>query len=122
MTSSTISPIVTEILYGTPVPVTRKIVQLGQPAVNGDIIPLLGTPMYDSDIWDAPDYPYDEEYERYLDKQNSLLKTRERRRCYECGETGIGLMRHVVRHTVVSEHFDPTEGYVLDCGHTTIDC
>lgn len=109
-------------IHGDVISVTRKIVELGQPALNGDIIPLLGTPMYGSDIWDVPDYPYDEEYERYLDKQNSILKTRERRRCYQCGETGKGLMRRVLGHTTVSEHFDPTLGYRLVCGHTTIDC
>jgi len=121
MTRTLIDPDVTEILYGTPVPVTRRIVQLGQAPYNGDIVPLLGE-SDNSEIWDAPDYPYDEEYERYLDKQNSILKTRERRRCYQCGESGIGKMRHVIGHTVVSQHFDPTEAYNLDCGHTAIDC
>lgn len=109
-------------VHGDVIPVTRKIVELGQPAINGDIIPLLGVSLSESDFWDIPDYPYDEEYERYLDKQNSILKTRERRRCYQCGETGIGRMRHVISHCVVSQHFDPTEAYNLDCGHTAIDC
>lgn len=40
MTTTLIDPIVTEILYGTPVPVTRRYVQLGQAPINGDIIPL----------------------------------------------------------------------------------
>lgn len=116
-----ISPEVTEILYGTPVPVTRKIVELGQPAVNGDIV-LMSDVADESDIWQEDGYPYDEEYERFLAKQESILKTRERRRCYQCGETGKGLVRRVLGHTTVSEHFDPTLGYRLVCGHTTIDC
>lgn len=31
---------VTEILYGRPVPVTRKVVEFGQPCLNGDIVTL----------------------------------------------------------------------------------
>lgn len=108
-------------LHGDVIPVSRRYVENGEISFNGDIVLMSG----ETDIWPDPDYPLtqdDLDYEAYCLKQASILKTRERRRCYTCGESGIGRMRHVTGHFVTSKHFDPTEAYRLDCGHSTIDC
>ncbi len=128
--------------HGDTIPVFPRVVQFGQIGelhqeyLNGDIVLMPGgmvilteadidAMLDNSDIWPDPDYPLtqdDLDYEAHCLKQASILKTRERRRCYTCGESGIGRMRRVTGHFVTSKHFDPTEAYRLDCGHSTIDC
>lgn len=60
-------------------------------------------------------------YERWVQSQQDLMKTRARRRCYECRPV-TGRIRRVTGTFVTGRDFDPTTAYRLVCGHDTIDC
>lgn len=76
----------------------------------------------DLDYVEEYDPIYDDpKYIRYCERQEMILRTRERRRCYDCVPI-TGRVRRVVSKFVVAEHFDPTQAYNLTCGHAAIDC
>lgn len=86
---------------------------------------------YDTRHMDGADAGPDEGYgyyctdgtcDCYLDHRPQPLRTRERRRCYDCGPVLVGHMRRVIGHFVTQPRFDPTTAYRLACGHSTIDC
>lgn len=58
-----------------------------------------------------------EEHEAH---QAAIVRTRERRRCFDCRPIK-GRIRRVVGHFTTQAHFDPTAAYHLSCGHATID-
>ena len=64
-------------------------------------------------------YPYDQAYLDHLAREATILRTRERRRCYDC-TPWTGATRRVTGHLTVNPA-DPTRGYRLTCGHVTID-
>ena len=62
----------------------------------------------------------DPDYVAYLEHEAAILRTRSRRRCYDCRPL-VGRIRRVTREFVCNP-VDPTTAYRLVCGHSTIDC
>ncbi len=60
------------------------------------------------------------EYVAHCAREAALVRTRERRRCYDCRPL-VGQVRRVVGHFTSQPRFDPTLAYRLTCGHATID-